>query len=192
MRDMDFWVTAIFAAYRHLPRAVRACRQTSASLAESGFYCEDTLALVNKLIDCNARAESYINAKVLADEALSKLPLKYAQLLSLRARGDMSMEEIAAKLGYSKRSAFRWFAEGIKKAACVLKAEGYDEEWFSSRYSKDVLIGNYYQQAKKGADVFCRAGNSCDRKKFKVRLEDAVAAGLLLKESRVASIACCD
>lgn len=192
MEKMIKWVTALIAAYRHLPRAVRACKQTSSSLALSGFYADDTLALIQKMIDCNVRAESYINAKVLVDATLTKLPVKYAQILYLRSHYNLSIEEIADKLGFAKRSAFRWYAEGLKKAALVLKADGYGEEWFSSRYSKDVLIGDYYSQVEKGADVFGRASRSSDRKKIRIRLEDAVAAGLLFSDKRAALIGCMD
>lgn len=187
MNKMMSWVTALLAAYRKLPGAVKACKRTSESLAASGFYCEDTMSLVQKMIDCNARSESYVNAKVLVDRTLEKLPLKYAEILGLRARSGRSIEDIAAKLGYAKRSAFRWYAEGVKKAACALKADGYDEEWFESRYLRDVLIGDYYLQVQKGADVFCRAERVSDNK-LRVRLEDAVAAGILLGEKRAARI----
>ena len=183
------WVTALIAAYRHLPRAVEACKKTSSALAVSGFYNTDTMALVKKMIDCNVRAESYINAKVLVDTTLGKLPLKHARILCLRARYGVGIETIADKLGYSKRSAFRWYAEGLKKAASVLKAQGYDSDWFAARYAKDVLIGDYYSQITKGADVFGRTVKIRDSKKLRIRLEDAVAAGLLLGE-RASSIGC--
>lgn len=187
MKNMMNWVTALLAAYRRLPGAVRACKRTSEALAMSGFYCEDTLSLVQKMIDCNARSESYVNAKVLVDDTISKLPVKYADILGMRARTGMSIEEIAFRLGYAKRSAFRWYADGVKKAACALKAAGYDEKWFEERYIKDVLIGDYYLQAQKGADVFCRAERVSDNK-LRVSLEDAVAAGILLSEKRAAKI----
>lgn len=189
MKEMIDWVTALVAAYRHLPRAVRACKQTSRSLAVSGFYCEDTLALVQKMIDCNARAEGYLNAKVLVDEAIKKLPLRYSRILFLRARYGMSVEEIASRLCYAKRSTFRWYAEALKKAACILKSEGYDEKWFSERYRKDVFIGDYYSQAEKGADVFGRAERVSDNK-LRICVEDAVAAGLLLSENRICAVGC--
>lgn len=192
MDDLICWVTAILAAYRRLPRAVAACKQTSRSLAESGFYCEDTMGLVGKMIECNARSESYINAKVLVDKVLEKLPLRYAQILYLRAHYPLTMEEIADKLEYSKRSTFRWYGEALKKAACALFAEGYDAKWFEKRYSGDVLIGGYYEQAKKGADVFGRAGKLSDSKKLMLRIEDAVAARLLLPDKRAAAIGCSD
>lgn len=192
MENLLCWVTALVAAYRHLPRAVAACKKTSSSLALSGFYCDDTLSLVQKMIDCNARAESYVNAKVIVDNVIDKLPLRNAKILYIRAHYNMPMEDIAVKLGYSKRSTFRWYAEGLKKAACVLKAQGYDEKWFEQRYSKDVLIGDYYSQAQKGADVFGRAGKISDSKKIRVCIEDAVAAGLILGDKRAAVIGCSD
>lgn len=192
MENLTFWVTALVAAYRHLPRAVAACRQTSESLALSGFYCDDTLALVQKMIDCNARAESYLNAKVIVDKVIENMPLKTAKIFYMRAHYNISMEDIADKLGYAKRSAFRWYSDGLKKAVCLLKSKGYDDKWFSDRYAKDVLIGDYFIQAKKGADVFGRAGRVSDNKKLRVRLEDAVAAGLLLGEKRAAVIGCND
>lgn len=187
MKNMMDWVTALLAAYRRLPGAVRACKRTSETLAISGFYCEDTLSLVQKMIDCNARSESYLNVKVLVDETIAKLPIKYANILGMRARSGKSIEEIALRLGYAKRSAFRWYADGVKKAACALKAAGYDEKWFETRYLKDVLIGDYYMLAQKGADVFCRAERVSDNK-LRVSLEDAVAAGILLSEKRAARI----
>lgn len=192
MENMIKWTTALIAAYRHLPRAVNACKQTSSSLALSGFYCEDTFALIQKMIDCNVRAESYVNAKVLVDEALKKLPLRHAKILYLRARYGMSVEKAASKLGYAERSAFRWYAEGLKKAACALKSAGYDEKWFSQRYSGDVLIGGYYSQIEKGADVFGRTCKVSEGKKLRLRLEDAVAAGLLLSEEKRATLGCSD
>lgn len=192
MENMICWTEAIIAAYRRLPRAVAACKQTCSSLASSGFYCENTLELVQKMIDCNMRAESYINAKVLVDRVLEKLPLKNAKILYMRSHFNISMEDIATRLNYSKRSTFRWYAEGLKKAAIALKAQGYDEKWFEERYSKDVLVGDYYLQIKKGADVFGRAGRLSDCKKIRVRLEDAVAAGLLLGDKRAAVISCID
>lgn len=192
MKKNILWVTALIAAYKHLPRAVEACKQTSESLALSGFYDCDTLGLIQKLMDCNARAEGYLNAKVLVDRTLEKLPLRYARILYLRARFNMTMEDIALKLGYSKRSTFRWYAEGLKKAACVLKADGYDDRWFEERYAKDVIIGDFYSQAEKGADVFGRVGKLSDSKKLRLRLEDAVAAGLLLSDKRVVNIGCSD
>lgn len=185
------WVTALIAAYRHLPRAVEACKKTSSALALSGFYNTDTMALVEKMIDCNVRAESYINAKVLVDGIVEKLPLKYARIVLLRARYGAGIEVIAEKLGYAKRSAFRWYAEALKKAASILKAQGHDSDWFSARYAKDVLIGDYYAQIRKGADVFGRTVKISDCKKIRIKLEDAVAAGLLLGE-RAASVGCLD
>ena len=192
MENIVCWVSAILASYRRLPRAVAACKQTSRSLAESGFYCEDTMALVQKLIDCNARAESYLNVKVIVDDMLLRLPLKYARILQERACNGLAMCQIAKKLGYSERSTFRWYAEGLKKAACAIKKMGYDEKWFESRYSKDVLIGDLYFIAKKGSDVFARACNLPDNKKIRLKLEDAVAAGLLLCDNKVAALGCRD
>lgn len=185
------WVTALVAAYRHLPRAVEACKKTSSQLAVSGFYCTDTMALIEKMIDCNVRAESYLNAKVLVDDVVRKLPLRYARILRLRACYGMGVEQIAEKLGYAKRSAFRWYADALKKAACILKSQGYDEGWFASRYAKDVLIGDYYSQIEKGADVFGRTVKVRDNKKIRIRLEDAVAAGLLLGD-RASAVGCLD
>ena len=124
-------------------------------------------------------------------EAYIKESMRIFSLLGIARKpqdADYAYLEKWAALGM-EQAAVTAAAEALKKAASVLKSQGYDSDWFAERYAKDVLIGDYYSQIRKGADVFGRTVKIRDSKKLRIKLEDAVAAGLLLGE-RAYSIGC--
>ena len=90
------WVTALTAAYRHLPRAVGACKKTSSALAFSGFYNTDTMALIEKMIDCNVRAESPAVPGRLC--RCGKYARKLLQVIRRRSKGLLEFVENYRKL----------------------------------------------------------------------------------------------
>lgn len=187
MEKDNMWVRVLFDVYKYLPKAVQACKETAYGLADSGFaYQGNTYDLIQKIIDCNARCEAYINAKVLVDQALQALDSKYAAILRLKATTRLSLEQISEKTGFALRSTFRWYNEGIAKAAAFLRRSGYDDEWLKQRYEGDILFDKMREQMRGCNEYVSRE----DR--LALNIKDAVSAGFLLPGTRVANIGCSD
>lgn len=181
------WVRVLVDVYKHLPKAVDACNKTAEDIALSSFYYRgDAMDIMNKIISCNVRAENYINAKVLLDKAIEHLPFRYAELLSLKANTDMSIDAIADRLDFAHRSAFRWFTDALEKASAYLRLQGYGDEWFEQRFKKDLLFSRMREQIKRYSK------NAPLDRADRVSLEDTVNAGLLLSKHKLQNVSFAD
>lgn len=135
------WTKVLLGAYEFLPAAVKAAKAEAQSLALSGYdFNGDIVELVSKVIDCNKRAENYVNAFVLIGEGLKRIGAEKALLLKDVFVGRMTLCEHASRMGLSKSGMRRRAREALCSFECACKMQGYGEEWYNSRFGKDMLF----------------------------------------------------
>ena len=92
------------------------------------------------------RKINLINIKVMVDNTLSKMPLKYRQLLALAYIDNVKSEEIAEIMHISLRTFFRKKNDAINSFAKNLSMQGYTSEKLETMFYGEHWLKNLYDK----------------------------------------------
>ena len=142
------WSKTILECYRYLETIVETIDDMVRKLSVNSVYFNrksnnDTLSVINKIIDLNDRKVNLTNLKVIVDTVMSKMRKQDAQFLALFYLDRLSIEETAAALDICVRSAFRRKVRAIDSFTAILSQE-YSCEYFANNYADEQWLVDLY------------------------------------------------
>lgn len=152
---MKTWSKTILSVYKYLEALANSIddlilkKSINSAFYNNGRYnsCYDC---ANKIMQLTERKVNLINIKVMVDNTLLKMPLKYRQLLALAYIDNVKSEEIAEIMHVSVRTFFRRKNEALSSFAKNLTMQGFTklkledmfcgEHWLKNLYDKNNHI----------------------------------------------------
>jgi len=148
---MKTWSKTILSIYKYLETLSNSIDDLVLKKSiNSAFYnngrfnnCYDC---ANKIMQLTDRKINLINIKVMVDNTLSRMPLKYRQVLALAFIDNIKSEKIAELMGISLRTFFRRKNDAISSFAKNLSLQGYTSQKLESMFYGEHWIKNLYDK----------------------------------------------
>lgn len=148
---MRTWTKTILSVYKYLEALSNSIDDLVIKKSiNSAFYnngrfrsCYDC---ANKIMQLTERKINLINIKILVEETLGKMPLRYRQLLALSYIDGVKSEEIAEIMHISMRTFFRKKNEAIESFSKNLVINGYTKEKLESMFCGEDWLKNLYNK----------------------------------------------
>ena len=141
------WAKTLLTAYPYL---VRAAEEADARLADeavsswrSPLSAEDTCKRLMRIV---AAKEGYINARVITNECVARLPQKLGRALKCRYFEMLSYPVIARVAGVSERSVYNHMQRAEEAFAGALVSRGYGVERLEELFGDNVFLKGVYNR----------------------------------------------
>ncbi len=133
--NSNIWSKTILSIYPYLSKIADTIDRVVERRALNSFYVSsvdygknDTLSVVNKLIELSERKVVLINLKVLVDKCLRSIDRTMARVLIAKYISKKKGKDITEFLGIPERTFYRKIKEGETAFYEALEKEGYDEK----------------------------------------------------------------
>lgn len=140
----SLWARIIFSAMRNIDRIISSYDRKIDCLAMQGginrINYMSTQTLLNKIIDCIYMRQGLSNLKAIYNGVIAQMNPNYVKLLKLKFIKNRKFHEIASELNISIRTVFRHYDKALNQFGCVMKLNGYNDEWLEREYGKDPYI----------------------------------------------------
>lgn len=148
---MKTWSKTILSMYKYLEALSNSIDELVLKKSiNSAFYgngrynsCYDC---ASKIMQLTERKINLINIKVMVDDTLEKMPLKYRQLLILAYIDNAKSEDIAEIMHVSIRTFFRKKNEALISFAKNLTALGFTQEKLNCMFGGEHWLKNLYDK----------------------------------------------
>ncbi|MDR0461738.1 MAG: hypothetical protein LBG88_00140 [Christensenellaceae bacterium] len=136
----------LLVIFPHIDRYCDTIAQSNISHAINSYGCDDTLGLVERIIEKTYKSQSMHNLKVKIATQIKTAPERIAKVIELHFEKGLRPIEVARELGISERTTFRligdtlqWFARRLDK--CGINALTFrqllaNHGWVKNVYAK--------------------------------------------------------
>jgi len=167
------WSKTILSIYPYLPRIADTIDRVVERRAINSFYVSsvdcgknDTLSVVNKLIELSERKVVLINLKVLVDKCLRNIDRTMAKVLIAKYISKKKGKDASAFLNIPERTFYRKIKEGEIAFYEALCKEGYDEKRLEVFLKDEEWIFEVKEGFEKDKEV--EFGNNFIKKKVAI------------------------
>jgi len=149
---MKTWSKTILSVYKYLEALSNSIdelvlkKSINSAFYNNGRFNSSCYDCANKIMQLTERKVNLINIKVLVDDTLSKMPLKYRQLLALSYIDNAKSEDIAEIMHISIRTFFRKKNEALNSFAKNLILQGYSKEKLENMFCGEHWLKNLYDK----------------------------------------------
>ena len=148
---MKTWSKTILSVYKYLEALSNSIDDLVRKKSiNSAFYnngrFDSAYSCANKIMRLTNRKVNLINLKVLVENTLLKLPLKYRQVLILNYVDGVKSCDIAETMHISNRTYFRVKSESLERFADALINEGFTKEKLEEMFCDENWLTKLYNQ----------------------------------------------
>ena len=141
------WAKALLLCNRHLKGVIGNIDVAMDTLAKcSGTGARETYEIMEYAADLIARKIRIINLRVITADMLNSLPHEKRRLLTGRYVYRANVKAFAEAEGVPVRSVYRRADGALQSCAEYLQAEGFDSEYFESRYRDERWIVSHLRK----------------------------------------------
>lgn len=139
------WTKVLLTVYKKLPKMVQLLDNARDNLIKTGLgvgynrWHMTNEELFDKMISLNYRRLGLINAKVLVDEGIRRLPERLRGAIIARFFTE-DLDGYAKECGICMRTAFKRVESAIEKLAEIFKNLGYGEKKLNLEYKDEPLL----------------------------------------------------
>lgn len=147
---MFAWAKTLLSVYRYLHTVSDAIDNLVSKQCLNSAFCSvgnnSALSCANKVINLNYRKQVLVNAKVLVENAMERLPEGELQLLTLTYFDLHKSTTVSEALGCSLRTFFRRKNVAITKFANALKFLGFSSQKLEASLQGETWLVNLYHK----------------------------------------------
>ena len=143
------WAKTLLTAYPYLGQAaLEADRRLSDEAICSWRSPLAAESLCKNLMKIIATKEGYINAKVITEDCLSRIPQKLQKVIKCRYFERLSYAVIAQVAKVSERSVYNHVRRAEEAFASALIKRGYDPERLNELFGENSFLMGVYRRVK--------------------------------------------
>lgn len=146
MREPDVWSKTLLTTYYYLPKAVKSAEVKITNYPfTQGTVFQDAVTVCKTIQRLTDNRSALINAKIIVDSIMDKLPKTYRDFLYLRYIKHTPFEEVASFLGISRSTAYRKNNEAVAAFASILENSYKEAEYFCNVFEAHPFLGEAYR-----------------------------------------------
>lgn len=141
--NKNFLSKVALTLYKQLPRAIRENEKSVLKAARYGYYTrgsDQTLKLMEKILEQNSEKIQLINLKLLLDKAFNLMLSEDIRIINLRFLRGLKFVDMAAILDISLRQVFRVYDRAVESFSNQLEYLKYTPERFMEEYGELDIV----------------------------------------------------
>jgi len=148
---MKTWSKTILSVYKYLEALSNSIDDLVVKKSiNSAFYnngrFDTAYDCADKIMRLTNRKINLINLKVLVEDTLLKMPLKYRQILMLKYVDGAKSSDIAEILHVSMRTFFRVSNSALESFAKIMQMNGFSKEKLEDMFCGENWLKNLYNK----------------------------------------------